>query len=143
MGFGLIDPARPQSSTPQAPDGSPGSLDLKSDMARERRRAPMKHSFVENVVMIAELNVKPGKLAEFLDYTVANLKLSRGYSGNLAFDSRLNEADPTKVTFYEVWTSLTAQQEYMAWRVGQGDLTKLMSYLVGEPKFTALRSLAG
>ena len=45
--------------------------------------------------------------------------------------------------FYEVWESAEAQQAYMAWRVERGDLTVLMSFLAGEPRFTALQSIVG
>ena len=102
----------------------------------------MKHAFVANVVMIAELPVKPEKLEEFLDFTVANLKLSRSYPGNISFNILINEALPNTVIFHEVWESPKAQQEYMAWRVQAGDLKKLLSFLAGEPKFTAWRSIA-
>jgi quinol monooxygenase YgiN len=104
--------------------------------------APMKHSFVDNLVMLAELTVKPDKIEEFLDYTVENLKLSRSYPGNIEFDILTDGTQPYKVIFYEVWESPKAQQDYMAWRVQAGDLTKLLSLLAGEPKFTALRSIA-
>ncbi|HEX3809177.1 MAG TPA: antibiotic biosynthesis monooxygenase family protein [Rhizomicrobium sp.] len=102
----------------------------------------MKHKFVSNLVMIAELTVKPDKLEEFLDYTVANLKISRSYPGNIAFDILTDESRPETVLFYEVWESAEAQQAYMAWRVGAGDLTFLLSLLAEKPKFTALRSIA-
>jgi hypothetical protein len=46
------------------------------------------------------------------------------------------------VLFYEVWESAEAQQTYIAWRVERGDLTDLLAFLAGEPKFTALRSIA-
>jgi quinol monooxygenase YgiN len=102
----------------------------------------MKHAFVDNLIMLAELTVRPDKLDEFLDYTVENLKLSRSYPGNIEFDILIDEAAPAKVIFYEVWESQKAQQDYMAWRVQAGDLTKLLSLLAAEPKFTALRSIA-
>jgi len=102
----------------------------------------MKHALAENLVMAAELTIKPDKVDEFLDYTVANLKISRDYPGNLAFDILINEAEPERVMFYEVWASAEAQKTYMAWRIEAGDLTKLLSLLAGEPKFTALRSIA-
>lgn len=102
----------------------------------------MKHAFVNNLVMLAELTIKPEKLDEFLDYTVENLKTSRSYNGNIVFDILIEEARPNTVLFYEVWESLEAQQAYMAWRVQAGDLTTLMAFLAGEPKFTALRSIA-
>ncbi len=102
----------------------------------------MKHTVVDTLFMLAELTVKPDKIDEFLDYTVENLKLSRTYSGNIQFDILIDETQPCKVIFYEVWESLKAQQDYMAWRVKAGDLTKLLSLLAGEPKFTALRSIA-
>jgi quinol monooxygenase YgiN len=103
----------------------------------------MKHALVENLVMIADLTVKPDRIDEFLDYTVDNLKISRGYPGNVAFDILIEEARPDRVTFYEVWESADAQRAYMSWRVQAGDLTKLMSLLAEEPKFTALRRIAG
>lgn len=103
----------------------------------------MKHIFVDNLVMLAELTIKPEKLEAFLDYTVENLKISRSYPGNIAFDILIDEARPNVVLFYEVWESAEAQQAYMAWRVQAGDLTTLLSFLADEPKFTALRSIAG
>lgn len=103
----------------------------------------MKHIFVDNLVMLAELTIKPEKLEAFLDYTVKNLEISRSYAGNIAFDILIDEAHPNSVLFYEVWESAEAQQAYMAWRVQAGDLTVLLSFLADEPRFTALRSIAG
>lgn len=102
----------------------------------------MKHAFVDNLVMLAELTIKRDRREEFLDYTVANLKVSRAYPGNIAFDMLIDETRPEKVFFYEVWQSAEAQQAYLAWRVEVGDLTKLLSFLDGPPKFTALRNIA-
>jgi quinol monooxygenase YgiN len=102
----------------------------------------MQHALVDNLVMLAELTVKPDKIEEFLAYTVENLKLSRSYPGNIEFDILINEAQPEKIIFYEVWASPKAQQDYMAWRIQEGDLTKLLSLLAGEPRFTPLRSIA-
>lgn len=102
----------------------------------------MKHDFVDNLVMLAELTVKPEKLAAFLDYTAGNLTVCRSYPGNIAFDILIDETRPDTVLFYEVWESAEAQQAYMAWRVQAGDLTTLLSFLDGEPKFTALRCIA-
>lgn len=39
----------------------------------------MTHAFVDTLVMIAELDVKLDRIDEFLDYTIANLELSRSY----------------------------------------------------------------
>ena len=102
----------------------------------------MKYPLFDKLVMIAELAIKPEKIEEFLDYTVTNLELSRAAAGNIEFDILIDEARPNIVLFYEVWESPEAQQAYMAWRVERGDLTILMSFLAGEPKFTALRSIA-
>jgi quinol monooxygenase YgiN len=102
----------------------------------------MKREFEDGLVMLAELTVKPDKLAEFLDYTIANLAVSRSYPGNRRFDILVSEIEPCKVTFYEVWASPEAQQAYMAWRVQVGDLTKLLSLLACEPRFSALRSIS-
>lgn len=102
----------------------------------------MTHTYAEGLVMLAELPIKPGQREAFLDYTVENLNISRSAAGNIAFDILIDESNPETVLFYEVWESAKAQQAYMAWRIERGDLTTLMSFLAGEPKFTALRSLA-
>ena len=94
----------------------------------------MKHTCADHLVMIAEMNIKPEKLEEFLDYTVANLKVSRSYPGNVKFDILIDETRPEAVLFYEIWESAEVQQAYMAWRVEAGDLTKLLSMLADAPK---------
>ena len=95
-----------------------------------------------HLVMLAELTIKPDKRDEFLDYTVQNLPISRAAQGNVAFDILIDEGRPDRILFHEIWESAEAQQTYMAWRIERGDLTTLMSYLAGEPKFTALRRIA-
>jgi quinol monooxygenase YgiN len=101
----------------------------------------MEHVFAENLVMLAELTIKPEKLEEFLDYTVENLRVSRSYPGNIEFDILIDKSQPERIIFYEVWESADTQQAYMAWRVQAGDLTKLQSFLSDAPKFTPLRSI--
>ncbi len=103
----------------------------------------MKHTFTDTLVMLAELTLKPEKREEFLDYTVENLDISRSATGNIRFDILIDEARPDVVMFYEIWESAEAQQAYMAWRIGRGDLTRLLTFLAGEPRFTALRQIAG
>ncbi len=105
-------------------------------------QTPAGYEFVDKVVMLAELKVKPGQLEPFLAYTVPNLAVSRAAAGNLAFDILIDDAQAETVFFYEVWASQRAQQDYMAGRIRAGDLTKLLSFLVGAPKFTRLRSVA-
>lgn len=102
----------------------------------------MTHTYAEGLVMLAELQIKPGQREAFLDYTVENLTVSRSAAGNIAFNILIDESNFETVLFYEVWESAEAQQAYMAWRIERGDLTKLMSFLACEPKFIALRSLA-
>ncbi len=102
----------------------------------------MKHALADTLVMLAELTVRPDKRDAFLAYTAANLPLSRAYPGNLTFEILLDPTRPDTVRFYEVWESPEAQQAYMAWRVQAGDLTKLLSLLAAEPRFTPLRSIA-
>lgn len=102
----------------------------------------MKHELTGHLVAIAELVVKQDKLDAFLDYTVENLKVSRASPGNIAFDILFDEANPTRIRFYEVWESAAAQQAYMAWRVQVGDLTKLISFLAETPKFASLRRVS-
>jgi quinol monooxygenase YgiN len=102
----------------------------------------MKHTYADNLVMIAELTIKPEQRDAFLDYTIENREISRAAAGNIAFDILIDEARPEQVVFYEIWESSEAQQAYMAWRIERGDLTALMSFLAAEPKFTALKSIS-
>lgn len=101
----------------------------------------MDQALADQLVMLAELQVKPERLDEFLEYTVANLPVSRAHPGNLQFDMLLDAAEPTTVRFYEVWESAAAQQAYMAWRTDQGDLETLLALLAAPPKFKALRAV--
>jgi quinol monooxygenase YgiN len=102
----------------------------------------MKHTYADNLVMMAELTIKPEQRDAFLDYTIENRAISRAAAGNIAFDILIDEARPEQVVFYEIWESAEAQQAYMAWRIERGDLTALMSFLAAEPEFTALKSIA-
>lgn len=102
----------------------------------------MKHPFTDTLVMIAELAIQPDKLEDFLDYMIANLGASRAAAGNITFEILIDQTQPDRVLFYEVWESPESQQAYMAWRVERGDLPILMSFLASEPKFTALQSIA-
>lgn len=102
----------------------------------------MKHGYDGRLTMLAELTIKSDKVEAFLDYTVENLVLSRTAAGNIEFDILIDETRPNLILFYEVWESADAQQAYMAWRVERGDLTILMSFLDGKPKFTALRCIS-
>lgn len=102
----------------------------------------MTHLCDDELVMLADLTIKPEKLDEFLDYTTENLALSRAAAGNIAFDILLDQSNPCRVIFHEVWQSAEAQQTYMAWRIERGDLTILMSFLAAEPKFTSWQRLA-
>ncbi|MBX7494367.1 antibiotic biosynthesis monooxygenase [Qipengyuania sp. 6B39] len=103
----------------------------------------MTHTLDSQLIMLARMVLKPGKRDAFLAYTVENLAISRSAAGNIAFDILIDESRPDEVTFYEVWETVEAQQAYMAWRIERGDLTTLMSYLAGQPSFTALRRIAG
>ena len=97
----------------------------------------MKHAVTNNLIMIAELTIKPNKLEEFLEYTLPNLEVSRSYPGNIEFDILTDQTKKETVLFYEVWESAEAQQAYMAWRVEAGDLTTLLSFMAEPPKFSA------
>jgi quinol monooxygenase YgiN len=102
----------------------------------------MKCAFIDQLVMLAELKIKPGQVEAFLEYAVSNLAICRSYPGNIAFDILIDESRPDVVRFYEVWESAEVQQRYLAWRIQSGDLTKLLGYLADPPKFTALRGIA-
>lgn len=103
----------------------------------------MMHALDSELVVIAKMDVKPDRRDAFLEYIVDNLAISRSAKGNIAFDILVDETQPNRVTFYEVWETAEAQQAYIAWRVERGDLATLMSFLASEPEFTSLRRVAG
>lgn len=103
----------------------------------------MEHAVAADLVMLAELTIAPGRMDDFLAYTVPNLAVSRGYPGNIAFEMLIDDTRPDTVLFYERWQSAAAQQAYMAWRTEAGDLALLMSFLAAAPRFTALHRIAG
>ena len=102
----------------------------------------MTHTNNDELVVLAELTLKPDMRDAFLDYAVENLAASRAADGNIGFDILRDETRPDRVIFHEVWASAEAQQAYMAWRVQRGDLTILLSFLACHPKFTTLRCVA-
>jgi len=101
----------------------------------------MTQHIAKGLIMLAELTVKPEALNAFTAYTAENLPVCRAYPGNLRFDILVDRTAPEKVAFYEVWETPEAQQSYMAWRVQNGDLDRLLSMLACEPQFTALREV--
>jgi quinol monooxygenase YgiN len=101
----------------------------------------MHYTSGDKLVMLSELTIKPEKRDEFLEYVLQNLEISRAAAGNIAFDILVDEMQPNRMRFYEVWESAEAQQAYMAWRVERGDLTTLLALLAEQPQFAALRSI--
>lgn len=99
----------------------------------------MTHALADHVTMIAEFSIKPDMREKFLDYTVENLKSSRTFPGNIAFDILVDESRPQTVLFYEVWETAEAQRAYLAWRARDNGFATLFSYLDGPPKFNAFR----
>jgi quinol monooxygenase YgiN len=84
----------------------------------------MRHELSDNLVMIAELTIKPENLDEFLDYNVENLATSRSYPGNIKFDILIDEARPYTILFYEIWDSSQRPQHPQA-VTGQRSLSSI------------------
>ena len=113
---------------------------------------PLRHSLTalgtrHSTLRLAVACKKRGPVLRPPQHSISTL---RGRLASSTFNQGLDLADilcvdetrPGQVIFYEVWESPKAQQDYMAWRVQAGDLTRLLSLLAGEPRFTALRSIA-
>jgi quinol monooxygenase YgiN len=70
------------------------------------------------------LTVAPERADEFLEFITEAAAETRNFEGCQYFAILVDQNDPGRVVFYEIWDSVEAHQAYRAWRneTGFGEL---------------------
>lgn len=82
-----------------------------------------------------DLPIQPGKTEEFLAFIKGIAPDTRAYEGCQLFDICVDQDNPNRVLFYEIWDSRPAQEKYLAWRTETGLVEQLGGFLSGPPSF--------
>jgi quinol monooxygenase YgiN len=85
----------------------------------------------EPVYYTLELKVDPAKTAEFLSFMKAAAADTRNSKGCQYFAILVDESDPGRVLFYEIWDSKADHEAYRAWRTETKFADKLAPFLAG------------
>ncbi len=86
-----------------------------------------------SVLVLLELNAKPGNLADITNFMRDEFPHTRGSDGCNGITVHSNQDDSNNVVIVEDWDSRQQYQKYLAWRTERGDMEKLMGWLSGEP----------
>ena len=86
-----------------------------------------------SVVVLLEMQVKPGAVNEVKAFLKENLPDTRAYAGCQGLDIYGNLEDSGNLVFYERWDSREHYQKYLAWRTETGAVEKLSAKLTGPP----------
>jgi quinol monooxygenase YgiN len=78
-----------------------------------------------------ELEVDPAKSADFLSFMKVAAADTRNFKGCQYFAILVDENDPGRVLFYEIWDSKADHEAYRAWRTETKFADRLASYLAG------------
>jgi quinol monooxygenase YgiN len=79
-----------------------------------------------------EFLLQPGKTAEFLDVMEVALVDTRNFKGCEHIAVLVDQEDPQKVVFYEIWESEEDHAAYQAWRA-ETDFGSTVQHLLAGP----------
>jgi quinol monooxygenase YgiN len=88
-----------------------------------------------SVTVTIQVQVKPDKLDEFLDFLRKNLPDTRAFPGCESIILHQNQDDPTTFIYVQRWAARTDQEAYVAWRTEQGVFDAFVDMLASEPMF--------
>jgi len=77
-----------------------------------------------------DLQVDPERIDEFLEIMIEAAPDTRNWEGCLLFDIYVDQDNPGRVVFYEIWDSKENQQAYAGWRGETAFNVKIGPYLV-------------
>ena len=79
-----------------------------------------------------ELKVDPATSAEFLDFMKVAAVDTRAFKGCRYFAILVDDSDPSRVLFYEIWDSKADHEAYRAWRGETKFGDKIAPFLAGQ-----------
>jgi len=90
------------------------------------------------IVVILELNAKPGKRAALVDYLDRILPDTRKKPGFIDIKVCSEAEKPNAVVAVELWESRQAYETYLAWRVETGTIEEILAFADGPPNIRFL-----
>lgn len=86
-----------------------------------------------SVCVTFNLSVRADKMEEFLGAVKAAAPDTRAYDGCRLFDIWIDQDNPGRVLFYEIWDSRAQQEKYLQWRTETGVMEALGGMLAEPP----------
>ena len=86
-----------------------------------------------SVLVILEMNAKPGSSKDIINWMRDELHHTRGFDGCNGLTFHSNQNDPDNLVAIEDWDSRQQYEKYLGWRVERGDIETLGGWLAGEP----------
>jgi quinol monooxygenase YgiN len=93
--------------------------------------APAVAAAREPVYYTNSLSVDPARAAEFLVFIREAAKDTRSFKGCRYFAILVDDTDPSRVLFYEIWDSKEDHEAYRAWRARTGFSERIRPFLRG------------
>jgi quinol monooxygenase YgiN len=78
-----------------------------------------------------ELSIDPARTAEFIRFVTEAARQTRAFKGCRYFAILVDDQDPTRVVFYEIWDSKEDHQAYRKWRGETGFTERIQPFLKG------------
>ena len=86
-----------------------------------------------SILVILELNAKPGQAQEITTFLRDELFHTRGFDGCNSITIHENQDDPNNLVFIENWDTKGQHEKYQGWRTERGDIDKLVGWIDGPP----------
>lgn len=86
-----------------------------------------------SVLVLLEINVKPGSMDDLTAYLRDELHHTRGSDGCNGLTVHQGQDDSNNVVIVESWDSRQQYEAYLNWRAERGDLEKMGAWVEGAP----------
>ena len=86
-----------------------------------------------SVVVLLEMQIKPGSVNEVNAFLKDNLADTRGYEGCQGLDVYDNMDETGNLVVYERWDSRSHYEKYLAWRTETGTMDRVGAMLKAPP----------
>ena len=86
-----------------------------------------------SVLVLLEINVKPGSMDDLTTYLRDGLHHTRGSAGCNGLTVHKGQDDPNNLVIVESWDTREQYETYLNWRAERGDLEKMSAWVDGPP----------